>query len=659
MSVPTARPSRLRHVPALEGLRGLAVAAVLCFHAEISWAEGGFLGVSAFFTLSGYLITALLLTERDAADRVDLGAFWARRARRLLPAAYASLAGIVAFGALVADGDQVRSLRADVLSALGYVANWRFLVDGRSYADLFGSPSPVQHFWSLAIEEQYYLLFPALVVGALAVGRGRRTALTSLLLALTAGSVALSMALGSTDRIYYGTDTRAAELLFGALLAVAVTGRATITRRSALRLLDAAGLGALLMMLVLWSRTSQGDAWLYEGGLAVHALLATIVIAASLYASALPGLLSLRPLRELGRISYGVYLYHWPVFLWLDGDRTGLGQSPLLALRVAVTVALATVSYRYLEEPIRSGRFLVGVWPRVVAPSAAVLLVVAVVAVTVDPPPATIVFAAVSAESSHPPGAAADVASVASRVAPVAELREPRFHRSMRENRPIRVMVVGDSVAQTLGRGLERWGEATGRAEVWNLSRRWCGIGRYADRALGRGIESPGEACDDWAERWGEAVDEFDPDSVVVLSTIWEIIARRLDGWPDFLIPTDPVYDEWLTSEYAAAVDVLSGRGARVVWLALPCTDGALDDQHRIEHLNTSILPELVRRREGRVEMVDLHRRVCPGGNFTDTLGSRDGARPDGVHFSETGADWAAGWLMPLITGGAGTTVGH
>jgi hypothetical protein len=220
-------------------------------------------------------------------------------------------------------------------------------------------------------------------------------------------------------------------------------------------------------------------------------------------------------------------------------------------------------------------------------------------------------------------------------------------------------MIVGDSVALTLGRGLERWAADTGRARVWNVAYPWCGIGRYAMRALGRGIENPGAACDDWANQWAEEIREFDPDTVIVLSTIWELVARRLSGWPDFLTPGDPVYDKWITSEYTTAADVLGDRGAKVVWLTLPCTRDSADGQVTIRHYNDDILPELVRRRPGKVELLDLFARACPGGEFTDTLGGRDGARPDGVHFSETGADWAAGWLMPMVTGGAGVGVGH
>src|SRR5687768_13320332 len=219
------------HHDSLDGLRGVAVAGVVLFHAGFGWAEGGFLGVSTFFTLSGFLITSLLLAERAATGRIALGAFWARRARRLLPAALATLLAVAALASWLATPEQLASLRGDVLAALFYGANWRFILDGQSYGDLFAAPSPILHFWSLAIEEQLYVLFPLLVV---LVGRGRRR-LGTALVALVAGSVALTWLVyspgGSTSAAYYGTFTRAGELLVGALLAL-VLGTATDRIRS-------------------------------------------------------------------------------------------------------------------------------------------------------------------------------------------------------------------------------------------------------------------------------------------------------------------------------------------------------------------------------------------------------------------------------------------
>jgi len=213
----------------------VAVGAVLAFHTGFGWARGGFLGVSTFFTLSGFLITTLLLTEATATGRIRLRAFWARRFRRLLPAAMLTLGGIVLFGALVADANQLRSLRGDVLAALADVANWRFVFTGNSYADLFAKPSPVQHFWSLAIEEQFYATFPVVVAGVVAIRRRPRPALFVVLASLAAVSITLMFVLRDpgrdVGRVYYGTDTRAVELLAGALLAIVSFGPRRGARR--------------------------------------------------------------------------------------------------------------------------------------------------------------------------------------------------------------------------------------------------------------------------------------------------------------------------------------------------------------------------------------------------------------------------------------------
>src|SRR5262245_16186246 len=230
LNISTAAPTRPRpeHVPALDGLRGLAVAGVLGFHAGFTWMRGGYLGVSAFFTLSGFLICTLLLTEHDRTGGVDLRNFWSRRARRLLPAAIVAIGVAVVFGMLAASPSQITALRADGLSALAYIANWHFVAAHQSYADLFAAPSPLQHFWSLAVEEQFYLLFPLVVAGCFAVSLLPRRLLALALSLLIGGSVLALVLVANpshVERAYYGTDTRAAELLIGALLALLLHGR--------------------------------------------------------------------------------------------------------------------------------------------------------------------------------------------------------------------------------------------------------------------------------------------------------------------------------------------------------------------------------------------------------------------------------------------------
>ena len=208
---------RFPYLPALDGIRGLSVAAVLVFHGGLGWASGGFLGVSTFFTLSGFLITSLLLDEYQMTGRIALLEFWTRRFRRLMPAALLTLSGVALYGALLANPQQLWRLRADSLSSLFYFANWQFMFSGRAYEELFVRPSPVQHFWSLSIEEQFYLAFPLLFLAICRWAGGSRARLGGALAALAATSLVLTACLhqpeGASTRVYYGTDTRAAELL--------------------------------------------------------------------------------------------------------------------------------------------------------------------------------------------------------------------------------------------------------------------------------------------------------------------------------------------------------------------------------------------------------------------------------------------------------------
>ncbi|MSY22851.1 MAG: acyltransferase family protein, partial [Actinobacteria bacterium] len=226
---------RLPAVPALDGLRGLAVAAVVLYHAEFKVMIGGYLGVSTFFTLSGFLITTLLINESARNGSVALGAFWGRRFRRLLPASLATLALVATlFAWLVATADQRATMQGDIIASVFDVANWHFIFQGASYGDLFVAPSPVLHFWSLAIEEQFYLVFPVLLVLLWRVSKARLRVIGLTLGALALCSAALPWIFTmSKDRIYFGTDTRAAELLLGGVLAV-VLSREPVRRKLAL-----------------------------------------------------------------------------------------------------------------------------------------------------------------------------------------------------------------------------------------------------------------------------------------------------------------------------------------------------------------------------------------------------------------------------------------
>src|SRR5215211_768531 len=357
-------------MPGLDGLRGVAVLAVIAYHLQLGWAQGGLLGVGVFFTLSGYLITDLLLGQQDTVGHLRLGDFWLRRARRLLPALFLMLAVVVAWVTLL-DRSQLPALRGDVVAAAAYVSNWWNIVRDASYFARFGPPPPLDHLWSLAIEEQFYLIWPFLLWLGLRYARGRyrMAGLTLAAAALSAIAMALLYQPGvDPTRVYEGTDTRAFGLLVGAALAMVWPSRrlrGTAFRRHPLRrwqlvdgaeLVDGAGVAGLVVIALLIWRTDQYSAFLYRGGIVLLSVATVLVVAALAHpASWLGPALGWAPLRWLGVRSYGIYLWHFPIIVLTTPTVQGNVSLPLNVLQVGVTVAIAALSWRFVEEPIRRG----------------------------------------------------------------------------------------------------------------------------------------------------------------------------------------------------------------------------------------------------------------------------------------------------------------
>jgi peptidoglycan/LPS O-acetylase OafA/YrhL/lysophospholipase L1-like esterase len=361
-----------RYLPGLDGLRAVAVMAVVAYHLGLGWVPGGMLGVGVFFTLSGYLITDLLLAQYHRSGRLDLADFWRRRARRLLPAVLVMLTVVLAWVTAL-DRSQLPALRGVAVSALGYVSNWWLIAQHSSYFARFGPPSPLGHLWSLAVEEQFYLIWPWLLWLGLRWARGRPGGLSLLAKGTLVLAVASAVEMGllyspgyDPTRVYDGTDTRAFALLIGAALAFAWPSRRLTAEvaEGARRILDAAGAAGLATILILILCTNQYSAFVYRGGMVLLSVATLLVVGAvASPASRIGLLLGVRPLRWLGVRSYGIYLWHYPIIV-LTTPANGHVTFTRGCLQLTASLLAAALSWKYIEEPVRHG-VLGRTWNRV------------------------------------------------------------------------------------------------------------------------------------------------------------------------------------------------------------------------------------------------------------------------------------------------------
>ncbi len=370
----TVRGPALPHLVGLDGVRAVAVIAVVLYHADVPWIPGGFLGVDVFFVLSGFLITSLLLVELDRTGRIDFKRFYIRRARRLLPALFLVL-GVTALIVAVVAYDAAAAFRRDLPGALFYFSNWLSIFTETSYFEFIGRPPMLKHLWSLAVEEQFYIFWPAIALfayrfrGARAVGLVAVAGALLSTLAMSIGSVVGNMpAEVDPSRLYFGTDTHSMGVLVGAALAVVWRpGRTSpVLAPQAAALITAVGALGLALLLLMFTGLGEYSAFLYRGGFLVVALISAVVVAAASHRGVPFGAwLGTRPMRWIGERSYGIYLWHWPLFLVTrPGAELPFDGLPALALRVGLLLGVAELSYRYVEMPVRRGALATG-WRRV------------------------------------------------------------------------------------------------------------------------------------------------------------------------------------------------------------------------------------------------------------------------------------------------------
>ncbi len=354
------------YLPGLDGIRALAVIGVLLYHADLTWISGGFLGVDVFFVLSGFLITTLILEEMDRSGGVRFSRFYLRRVRRLVPALVLLLA-VVAVAAAFFYRDVASQVRSDTIASVFYVNNWKYVVDQASYFEFIGRPPLLKHLWSLSVEEQFYFVWPAVTYLLMRRfgRRGVRWVAVLLALASTVWMIRLSVSNGFPDyadpsRAYFGTDSHAMGLLIGAALATfwrpgRLRGDLSMGARS---IITGTGIAALAGVVAFFLLVGEFTPWMYtRGGFLALALVVALLIAMATHpASPLGRWMGSQPWRYVGQRSYGLYLWHWPIFMVtrpnLDVPLDGI---PLLLLRLGLTFGISELSYRFVEMPIRHG----------------------------------------------------------------------------------------------------------------------------------------------------------------------------------------------------------------------------------------------------------------------------------------------------------------
>ncbi len=606
---------------------------------------GGFLGVDTFFVLSGYLITSLLLHEWSGTGTLKLSAFWIRRAKRLFPALLVALTAVTIWAAFAVPSDRLGAFRSDALWTLFYGANWHFIESGQSYFDLFNEASPLRHAWSLAIEEQFYLFWPLITFGLLRLGRGRPRYLAAACVAGIAGSAFLLSELYVTtdpSRAYYGTDSRASQLLVGALLAIALTRWSPRTRGSRATVQVAGYVGAALCVWA-FAAANDTDSWLYNGGYLGFAFATAAVITAIVQPerSPLTALLALQPVRWIGQVSYGLYLWHWPVQIAISESRTGITGWNLAMLRIAVTFFATTLSYYLVERPIRVGA-LKGWTARVAAPVAAATVALAIVVATAGatPPPAFANNAGEKQTIGPPP-------STTSTTTPVG-ITTPAVPM------PTRFVLIGDSLAHSLGDGLQA--EAANRGIiVYGVTRSGCGLVTAVPSNDAGEIVLPWvQGCADGAAQYqNEIVAKYEPEVVLWLSS-WEAGDHVFDG---VFHPFDtPAGDVAMLNEFEQARVHLTAGGAMLVMLTVPGIAensdrgaGNPDLDRAFTHIN-ALMRRFASEHPESVRVAELADIVCPGGSPCPEFVDGVRIRPtDGAHYTGDGPAWVAPRLLDAV----------
>ncbi len=676
------RHIRLAYAPGLDGVRALAVTAVVLYHLGTTGlrvggkstplAPGGFIGVDIFFVLSGFLITSLLLAERATTGKISIKQFYVRRARRLLPALYTMMA-VVSIAAAYGFTAYAARLRGDLVAAFTYVTNWWLIAGGNSYFGGGDHPPMLTHLWSLALEEQFYVLWPLALIG-LTFLRGRNAVITYVGVAVLASTL-LAAALYSpwTDpsRIYYGTDTRLATPLLGALLAIVFRpwlwkGDLAPPIR---RLLNVGGVIAVVGLTAATVFASDQSALLYRGGFLVIAALAGVLVLAAAHPGVLLGrALGVAPLRWLGERSYAIYLWHWPIFVVTQpGVNVSFNPIADTVLRLGFTVLAADLSYRFVETPMRRGALgkAITAWREsagraraVRSMKAAGLAIATVVAFTfvggslvgaaapsdvpVGPGPDLSLGALIAPTGSATPATRPKPSGNPSTPGKSAPPKSPKPPKLVPPGTVPRVAVFGDSQGMTL---LLNVPKDTGTYVAFKDDTiEGCGF------LTGKASSSSGErrdlngSCGNWESTWKGRATKDKPDIALIMVGAWDVFDMTVGGTA--LTFGSAAWDAYYSAQLGKAISAAHLGGSKVAISLLPCYRPVAankghsagywperGDDTRTRHIN-DLLRSGAAGHPDYVSLIDPPVQFCKDPKIAASLSYRW----DGVHYYKPGA---------------------
>ncbi len=628
--------------PAIDGYRGLFVILVMLFHFGVTSLAGGWVGINHFFVFSGYLIGGILIREWERRGRVDAVRFYLRRARRIVPALTLLVVAVLVHTLLVDQGDRPQTA-GDAFATLTFWQNWNLVARDDQYFDLLGEASPLRHVWTLGVEEQFYIVVPFVVMLVMALRRRfvRIAVVLGLAVASAVWTVYLADSGATGSRLYYGTDVRAQALLVGLALAMLLTpdrrGRAPRLRRSTAEALG--WIGTLLSFSAFFVLDETGR-WVFEGG----GMLLFALMAACMGASALDPrplrinrLMSFPPLVHLGQISYGLYLFHWPIATWLPLDQ--LPTVVALVIKLALTWVCAVLSYRFLELPVLVHGFR-SLVPRAIPRGARRWLGIAVVATTAG-------FAlllstswsgAIDGDWNHRP-------------LPTAEKYSP-------PDSTLQVAVVGSSIAQSVRDGFEA--DEYPRLEVSGHTRRGsCNAIPLTFRFLGGGEVPEDETCASWRDAWPREVEAAGAD--VVLSPVETALTQPLVLDGRTVQPGSAAHTRAVRATLDALLEQTQQSGAQQLQLVnATCHDdpaGVRDGEEvgavKIDPSSTNaVVQDWAKGIEAKggavdVAVLDLNGALCADGYRPVINGAE--LYSDRVHFSRQGSQLVWTWLAPQV----------